>query len=66
MLWDTWVAQSVEGLTLAGVMISQFVGLSPALSPALGSLLTAQSLQPASNSVSLSLTLPYLCSLSQK
>ena len=38
-LWDTWVAQFVEGLTLAQVMISQFVNLSPTL----GSLLSVQS-----------------------
>ena len=57
-----WVAQSVEHLTLAPVMILQFVGLSPAS----GSALIAQSLDPASDSVSpsLSLPLPCLCSLS--
>ena len=49
--WGTWVAQSVERLTLAQVMISRFVSLSPAL----GSVLTAQSLEPASDSVSPSL-----------
>ena len=43
----------VKRLTLAQVMISQFMGLSPAS----GSVLTAQSLEPASNSVS-----PSLCS----
>ena len=47
-----WVAQSGGRLTLAGVMISQFVSLSPAL----GSVLTAQSLEPASDSVSPSLS----------
>ena len=38
-----WVAQSVEHLTLAWVMISQFVGSSPASV----SVLTAQSLELA-------------------
>ena len=47
------VAQWVKCLTLARVMISQFVSLSPAS----GSVLTAQSLEPASNSMS-----PSLCS----
>ena len=42
-----WVAQSVKGLTSAQVMISQFVSLSPAS----GSVLTAQSLEPALDSV---------------
>ena len=46
-----WVAQSVERPTSAQVMISQFVSLSPAL----GSVLTAESLEPASDSVSPSL-----------
>ena len=45
----TWVAQSVEHPTSsAQVMISQFVGSSPAS----GSVLTAQSLEPALDSVS--------------
>ena len=42
----TWVAQSVKCLTLAQVMISQLVSLSPMM----GSVLTAQSLEPASDS----------------
>ena len=46
-----WVAQSVERPTSAQVMISRSVSLSPAL----GSVLTAQSLEPALDSVSLSL-----------
>ena len=46
--WGAWVAQSVKHLTLAQVMISRFVGLSPTS----GSVLTAQSLDPASDSVS--------------
>ena len=51
-IWGAWVAQSVKHLTLAQVMISQFVGSNPTL----GSVLTAQSLEPASDSVSLSLS----------
>ena len=47
----TWVAQSVKHLTSAQVMISQFVGSSPASD----SVLTAQSLERASASVSPSL-----------
>ena len=46
------MAQSVGRPASAQVMISQFVGLSPAL----GSVLTAQSLEPASDSVSPSLS----------
>ena len=59
------VAQSVERPTSAQVMISRSVSLSPAS----GSVLTAQSLEPASDSVFPSLSaLPTLCSafLSQK
>ena len=48
------VAQSVKCPTLAQVMISQFVGLSPTS----GSVLTVQSLEPASNSVSPFLSAP--------
>ena len=48
--WGASVAQSVKCLTLAQVVISRFVGSSPAS----GSVLTAQSLEPASDSVSLS------------
>ena len=47
-----WVAQSVKHLTSAQVMISRFVGLSPAL----GSMLTAQSLEHALDSVCSSLS----------
>ena len=43
-LQGTWVAQSVKHLTSAQLMISRFVGLSPTS----GSVLTAQSLEPAS------------------
>ena len=56
----------VKRLTSAQVMISRFVSSSPAL----GSVLTAQSLEPASGSVSPSLSAPPMlmlcCSLSQK
>ena len=48
---DAWVAPSVKRLTLAQVMISRLVGSSPALS----SVLATQSLEPALDSVSLSL-----------
>ena len=65
-IWGTWVAQPVKRLTLAQVMISRFMSLSPASS----SVLPAQSLEPASDSVSPSLSAPpllMLClSLSQK
>ena len=47
-LLGTWVAQSVEHPTSAQVMISLFVGSSPAS----GSVLTAQSLEPTSDCVS--------------
>ena len=51
-----WVAQAVKCLTSARVEISQRVGSSPAS----GSVLTAQSLESASDSVSPSLSLPLL------
>ena len=57
------MAQSVERPTSAQVMISRFMGSSPAS----GSVLTAQSLEPVSDSLSqmsLSLTLPHSCSVS--
>ena len=54
-----WVAQSVGHPTSAQVMISQFVSSSPSL----GSVLTAQSLGPASDSVSPSLSVPLLLTL---
>ena len=50
--WGTRVAQWVERPTSAQVMLSQSVSLSPVSS----SVLTAQSLEPASDSVSLSLS----------
>ena len=46
------MAQSVKRLTLAQVMISRFVSLGPAS----GSVLTARGLEPALDSVSLSLS----------
>ena len=54
-----WVAQSVKHPTLAEIMISQFVSSSTAS----GSVLTAQSLEPASDSVSPSLSVPPLLTL---
>ena len=57
---DTWVAQSVKHLTLAQVVISLFVSLSPAS----GSVLIAQSLKTALVSVSPSLSAPPLLALS--
>ena len=54
------MAQSVEYPASAQVMISQFVGLSPES----GSVLTVQSLEPASDSVSPSLSVPLLLTLS--
>ena len=64
--WGAWVAQSVKRPTSAQVTISRSVSSSPAS----GSVLTAQSLEPVSDSVSPSLSAPppfMLClSLSQK
>ena len=54
-----WLAQLVNQLTLAQVMILRFVGSSPAS----GSVLTAQCLEPASDSVSPSLSAPPLLML---
>ena len=48
------MAQSVKRPTLAQVMLSQFVSSIPAL----GSMLTTRSLEPASDSVSPSLSAP--------
>ena len=50
-LGGTWGAQWVKRLTSAEVMISRFMSLSPAS----GSVLTAHSLEPVLDSVSLSL-----------
>ena len=54
------MAHLVKRLTLAQVIISRFMGSSPVL----GSVLTAQSLQPASDSVCFSLSDPPPFSLS--
>ena len=51
--WGTWVAQSAELPTLAQAMILWSVSLSPMS----GSVLTVQSLEPAWDSMSLSLFL---------
>ena len=51
--WGAWVAQSVKRPTSAQVTMSRFMGSSPAL----GSVLTARSLEPAWDSVSPSLSL---------
>ena len=51
--WGAWGAQSVKPPTSAQVRISQFMGSSPTS----GSALTAQSPEPASDSVSPSLSL---------
>ena len=53
-IWGTWVAQSVEHQASAQVMISWSVSWSPAS----GSVLTAQSLELALDSVSPSLSAP--------
>ena len=53
-LWGAWVAQVVKRPTLAQVMILLSMGLSPTS----GSVLTAQSLEPVSDSVSPSLSAP--------
>ena len=55
-----WVAQSVERPTSAQVMISRFMSLSPMS----GSVLTAQSLEPRSDSVSPRPPLTRSCSVS--
>ena len=55
-----WVAQSVKCPTLAQVTISQLMSSSPAW----GSVLTAQSLEPASDSVSPSVSAPPLLTFS--
>uniref|UniRef100_A0A673SX22 Large ribosomal subunit protein uL15/eL18 domain-containing protein n=1 Tax=Suricata suricatta TaxID=37032 RepID=A0A673SX22_SURSU len=54
-----WVAQSCKRPTSARVMISRFLGSSPAS----GSVLTAKSLEPVSDSVSPSLSAPPLLTL---
>ena len=57
--WDAWVVQLVKRPTLAQVMILQSVSSSPKSS----SVLTARSLEPASDSVSPSLSAPPLLML---
>ena len=57
--WGAWVAQSVEPQASVQVMISQFVSSSSVS----GSVLTAQSLEPASGSVSPSPSAPPLLAL---
>ena len=59
IFWGGWVAQSSERPTSAQVMISQFVSSSPTS----GSMLTAQGLEPASDSVSPTLSAPPLHTL---
>ena len=54
--WGAWVALSVKRPTLAQVMISRFMSSSPIS----GSVLTAQSLEPASDSASPSRSAPPL------
>ena len=54
-----WVAQSVQRLTSAQVMIARFVGSSPTS----GSVLISRSLEPASDSVSPSFSDPPLHTL---
>ena len=53
-LWGTWVAQSVKVLTSAQDMISQLVSSNLAL----GCVVTAWDLEPASDSVSPSVSAP--------
>ena len=57
--WGAWVAQSVKCPTLAQVMILRSVSSSPMS----GSVQTAQSLEPLSDSVSPSLSAPPLLML---
>ena len=57
--WGTLGVQLIKRPTSAQIMISQFMGSSPTS----GSVLTAQSLEPASDSVSPSLSAPPLLSL---
>ena len=54
LLGGAWVAQSVKRPTSAQVLISQSLSSSPVS----GSVLTAQSLEPVSDSVSPSVSLP--------
>ena len=58
--WGAWVAQSAKHSTLAQVPITRFVGSSPMS----GSVLTAQSLEPVSDSVFPSLSASHLLMIS--
>ena len=64
--WGAWVARSVERPTSGQVMLSRFIGSRPTS----GFVLTAQRLEPASDSMSPSLSAPSLLthslSVSQK
>ena len=60
MEWGAWGAQLVERPTLAQVMTSRLVSSSPVS----GTVLTAQSLELASDSVSLSVSAPPLLTIS--
>ena len=53
-MWGAWVAQLFKCPNLAQVVTLQFVGSSPAS----GSVLTARTLEPASDSVSPPLSVP--------
>ena len=58
-IWGAWVAQWVKHPTSAQVMISQLViSQLVSSSPTSGSVLTARSLEPVSDSVSPSLSVP--------
>ena len=57
--WGAWVAQSLKHLTSAQVMVSQLVSSSPTS----GCVLTARSLEPASDSASPCLCVPPLLAL---
>ena len=60
--WGAWAAQPVKGLTSVRVMISRSVS-SVSSSPVSGSVLIAQGLEPASDSVSPSLSAPPLLAI---
>ena len=62
IIQGAWVAQAVEHLTSALVVISPSVSSSPAL----GSMLTAQSLEPTSNSVCVCVSLSQKQTLKKK
>ena len=60
LCWGAWVAESVKHQTSAQVMTSWFMSLNPAS----GSVLTAQRLEPSSDSVFPSLSAPPQLALS--